>query len=149
LTKIKIKKELTTKSYDQVELTIYSQPIKLTSKYISPYSPQDFYKFNENFKIIKTIIPNGISPTVIHIAENINTNKMFALKELRKEKLKHDFSFDFAKSELTIHYNLSKLSNNIVTALDYYEDEKSYYLLMEFCEEPNYFEEILENVKFL
>jgi len=101
-----------------------------------------------NFKIIKTIIPNGISPTIIHLAQDLNNGKMVALKELRKEKFKHDFNFEFARTELSIHYSLSKLSNNIVHVLDYYEDEKSFYLLMEYCDEPNYFEEILENVIF-
>jgi serine/threonine protein kinase len=96
--------------------------------------------------MIKTIIPNGISATIIHIAQDINTKRMVALKELRKEKFKHDFNYELAKTELMIHYSLSKLSNNIVDILDYYEDEKSFYLLMEFCDEPNYFEDILENV---
>ena len=73
---------------------------------------------------------------------------MVAMKELRKEKFKQNFNNEMAKSELMFHYSLSKLTNNIVTAYDYFEDEKSYYLLMEFCDEPNYFEEILENVIF-
>lgn len=71
---------------------------------------------------------------------------MVALKEMKKEKFKQEFNFEFARNELSIHYSLSKLSNNIVNALDYYEDEKSFYLLMEYCDDPNYFEEILENV---
>ena len=129
-----------------MELRIYDKPINLISKYIQPYNLQDLTKFNENFKIIKTIIPNGLSPTVIHVAEEINSNKMVAMKELRKEKFKQNFNTEMAKNELIIHNSLSKLSNNIVTVYDYYEDEKSFYLLMEFCEEPNYFEEILENV---
>lgn len=53
---------------------------------------------------------------------------------------------EFAKNELIIHYSLSKLSNNIVNVIDYFEDENSYRLAMEYCEEPNYFEDILENV---
>lgn len=68
------------------------------------------------------------------------------MKELKKEKFKNDFSYELAKSELVFHCSLSKLSNNIVNAYEYYEDEQAYYLLMEFCEDPNYFEEILENV---
>lgn len=140
---------LTTKSLENsnnnYELFLYNQPIKV-SKYITPYNPQNLNKFYDNFKIIKTIVPNGLSPTIINIAMELNNNKLFALKELKKEKFKNPFNNEFARSELIIHYSLSKLSSNIVNVVDYYEDDKAYYLLMEYCEEANYFEEILENV---
>lgn len=87
-----------------------------------------------------------MSPTIISLAENLENNRLVAIKELRKDRLNKNFLNEFAKNELTIHYSLSRISNNIVNVLDYFEDDFSYILAMEYCEEPNYFDDILENV---
>ena len=89
-----------------------------------------------------------MSPTIISVANNLQTDKLVAIKELRKDRLSKNFLAEFAKNELIIHYSLSKLSNNIVNVIDYFEDENAYKLAMEYCDEPNYFEDILENVIF-
>ena len=89
-----------------------------------------------------------MSPTIICIAKDLQIDKFVAIKELRKDRLNKNFLAEFAKNELIIHYSLSKLSNNIVNVIDYFEDETAYKLAMEYCEEPNYFEDILENVIF-
>jgi len=138
---------LTSKSEDNVELKLYGETIKCGSPNILAYNPHNKKIFNENFQMKKVIYSTGLSPTTISIAQHVETNKIVAVKELRKERLNKNYLNEFARNELTIHYSLSKLSNNIVNVIDYFEDENSYIMAMEYCEEPNYFEDILENVK--
>jgi len=137
---------LTCKSEDNIELKLYGETIKCGSPNILAYKPHNKKIFNENYEMKKTIYSIGLSPTTISIAQNLQTNKLVAVKELRKDRLNKNFLSDFAKNEMTIHYSLSKLSNNIVNVIDYFEDENSYIMAMEYCDEPKYFEDILENV---
>lgn len=130
-------------------MRLYGEILKCASPNILAYNPQNKNFFNETFEINKVIYSNGLSPTTISLAKHLQTDKLVAVKELRKDRLNKNFLNEFAKNELTIHYSLSKLSNNIVDVIDYFEDEKDYILVLEYCEEPNYFEDILENVIFL
>ncbi len=125
---------------------MYGETIKCASPNILPYNPHDNKIFKDNYEIKKVIYSNGLSPTTISIAKNLQIDKFVAIKELRKDRLTKNFLSEFAKNEMIIHYSLSKLSNNIVNVIDYFEDENSFKLAMEYCEEPNYFEDILENV---
>jgi len=134
------------KSEDTIELKLYGETIKCGSQNILAYNPQNNKIFTDNYEINKVIYSQGLSPTVISIAKNLQSDKFVAIKELRKDRLTKNFLAEFAKNELIIHYSLSKLSNNIVNVIDYFEDEHSYKLAMELCDEPNYFEDILENV---
>jgi len=136
------------KSEETIDLILYGKAIKCASPNILTYNPHNDKIFYENYEIKKVIYSNGLSPSTISVAKNLKTDKMVAIKELRKDRLSKSYLAEFAKNELIIHYSLSKLSNNIVNVFDYFEDENSYRLAMEFCEEPNYFEDILENVIF-
>lgn len=125
---------------------MYGEKIKCASPNILIYNPLNKKIFNESFELKKIICSNPLSPNTISLAKNLQNNQIAAIKEIKKEKLKKDYLHEFAKNELAIHYSLSKLSNNIVDAIDYFDDENSYFLAMEYCEEPNYFPDILENV---
>ena len=76
---------------------------------------------------------------------DVSSGLKVAIKELRKERLKEEYLQEMARNEFSIHSYLSKLSNNIVAVKDYFEDEKAFHLVMEFSEEPDYFEDLLEN----
>ena len=111
------------------------------------YNPLEKKKFDENYLIKKVIFAQSLSPSVISLAECNLTKKLVAVKELKKEKFHNkEYLHDFAKNELLIHHSLWKKSKNIVEVYDYFEDENSYVLLMEYCENATYFEDILENV---
>lgn len=136
------------KSEETIDLILYGETIKCASSNILAYNPHNNKIFDENYKVEKVIYSSELTPTTISVARNLQTDKLVAIKELRKDRLTKNFLGEFAKNELIIHYSLSKLSNNIVNVLDYFEDESSYRLVMEYCEEPTYFEDILENVIF-
>jgi len=122
---------------------MYGFPV--SSSYILPFSPKKFEKIEEKYEIIEKIYENPLSATEMYLA--IDENKTpYAIKEIKKSKLRDRLLHELAKSELSIHYSLSKKSNNIVNVYDYYETESSYYMIMEYCPNPTYFRYQLENV---
>lgn len=52
----------------------------------------------------------------------------------------------YARSECIIHSQLKH--ENVVELYDYTENDKEFVLLMEYCNDANYFEEKIENVSF-
>lgn len=129
-----------------MEFVFYGEVYNCGSSNILSYNPQNRKVFKDKYEIRDTICSNPLSPNIISIAENLENNKLVAVKEIRKERLKKQYMHEFAKNEISIHHSLSRISNNIVNVLDYYEDESTYTIAMEYCDEPNYFEDILENV---
>ncbi len=124
-------------------MTMYGFPV--SSSYILPFSPKKFEKIEEKYEIIEKIYENPLSATEMYLA--IDENKTpYAIKEINKSKLRDRLLHELAKSELSIHYSLTKKSNNIVNVYDYYETESSYYMIMEYCPNPTYFRYQLENV---
>ncbi len=81
----------------------------------------------------------------ITLVEDIEGNR-FACKETRKKRLSTSYFHEFIRNEMVIQYSLSKYSDDIVKVLDYYEDENSYFMIMEYSYQPTYFEDLLENV---
>lgn len=109
------------------------------------YNPSDINLLYENYKIdSKQIYKATLSATEIHVGYERQTGNKVAIKELKKSKLK-DFMQEFAKNELTIHDSMARVSANVCKVKDYFEDEKAFYMVMEFSDEPNYFEDMLEN----
>jgi serine/threonine protein kinase len=47
---------------------------------------------------------------------------------------------------MVIQQSLGRLSNNIVKVADYYEDDNAFTMVMEYSDDPSYFEDLLENV---
>lgn len=73
---------------------------------------------------------------------------MMVVKQLNKERMDRSYLHELAQNEFAIHYSLSNFTkcNNIVKAPEYFEDEKAYYMIMEYSCMPTYFEDLLENV---
>ncbi len=64
-----------------------------------------------------------------------------------KDRLINDTQLEYARSECIIHSQLKH--ENIVELYDYTENENEIALLMEYYNDPNYFEEKIENVSSL
>lgn len=103
--------------------------------------------FNEKYKVIRRIYAAELASAQVVLLEDENGNK-YAAKEIFKKKLKNKMFHDFAKNEMALQYSLSRLSRNIVRVEEYYEDEEKYLMIMEFSYEPDYFEDLLENVRW-
>jgi len=85
-----------------------------------------------------------LSATIISIAIDLS-GKQFAIKEIRKIKLREPLNHELARNELSIPYTLSKKSNYIVEVPEYFENETAYIMVMEYCNSSNYFSYRLEN----
>lgn len=129
------------------KLYLYGEKLNLAKhSRILPYAPNEINILNENYKFCgKKIYMESLAATVVYKGIDKLTQSPVAIKEVRKEKLKSIFMQEMAKNELTIHSSISKICDNIVSVKDYFEDEKAYYLVMEYSEEPNYFEDLLDN----
>jgi len=123
-------------------ITMYGEVI--TNPNILPYQPKKFDQFEKTYKIVQQVYDNPLAATKIYLAQDSN-EMPFAIKEIRKEKLKDKFGIELARNEMTTHYTLSKMSNYICSVPEYFENEQSYYMIMEYCSNPNYFQYRLEN----
>ena len=119
----------------------------INNPFIQPYSPKNIKEFERKYKITQQLYENPLAATKIYVAID-KDGVQYAIKEIKKEKLKDSFNFELARNELTIHYSLSKKSSFICNIPEYYENENSYFMLMEYCNNPNYFQYRLENVRF-
>lgn len=61
-----------------------------------------------------------------------------------KEKLINEVQIGYARQECIIHSQLKH--ENVVELYDYTENDKEIVLLMEYCNDANYFEDKIENV---
>jgi serine/threonine protein kinase len=104
--------------------------------------------FSNNFRTIGLIYSSPFTKTKINLLED-SQGKKYATKEILKEKLSENYMHEFAKNELAVHFSMCRKSPNIVKVYDYFEDEEKYAMIMEYSSEPNYFENRLENVKFI
>jgi serine/threonine protein kinase len=129
-------------------LTLYGGKILFENTKIKGYNPYNFTFFNENFQIIEKIYEKELSASIVSQGIDLKANEKVAIKELRKEFLREPYQHEMAKIELSVHHSLSQFSDNIVNAPYYFENDDSYLLVMEYCEEPNFFENLLENVKY-
>ncbi len=99
-----------------------------------------------NYRVDKNIYFQGLSPTKIY--KGYSNGTKVAIKETMKSKLSTPLHHEFIRNEMAIHFALSNNSHcdNITRAYDYFENDNSYYLVMEFSPNPDFFEDILENV---
>ncbi len=124
----------------------FQENLEKESHLLFNYLPSDISLFHKIYKVDdKIIYKNGLSPSIIHTGEEVSSGLRVAIKELRKEKLKDKEMHEMTKNEFTFHHLLSQVSSNIVKVKNYFEDDKAYYLVMEFSEEPDFFEDLLEN----
>lgn len=141
-----MEKTVSTNLEEEIKVDVLKISVMNHQKKEIMYRPIDYDVFAENYKFEeKLIYSNGLSPSIVHMGVEVKTGNRVAIKELKKEKLKDDFMKEMIKNELSIHHFLSKISNNIVKVKDYAENEKSFYLVMECSDEPNFFEDLLEN----
>jgi serine/threonine protein kinase len=108
----------------------------IINPHIYPYSPKKFIDFERKYRLIHQIYDNPLAATKIYIAEDEHSLQ-YAIKEIKKEKLKDSFSFELAKNELSIHYSLSRKSSFITSVPEYFESDNSYIMVMEYCDNPN------------
>lgn len=128
---------------------MYGEKIKSSGSGLLSYCPLDYANFQDHYTIDEKIYDQQLSPSVIYIGTDINTGQKVAIKELKKSKLTQSFQHCFATNEISLHYCLSRISDNIAKAPNYYESSDAYYLVMELSEDPNYFEDLFENVYIL
>jgi serine/threonine protein kinase len=102
--------------------------------------------FDLKYKIIETLYNNQLSPSTIYLAEDIKLGGKVAVKKVRKDRLSKSYLHDFARNEMVIQQSLGRLSNNIVKVPDYFEDDGAFTMIMEYSDDPCYFEDLLENV---
>lgn len=127
--------------------TLYGDKINSYGDSILAYSPWSFSLFQEQYTIQGKIYEQTLSPSVIYHGTDNRNNIKVAIKELKKSKLIQTCQHEFAKNEMALHYSFSRISDNITKVPAYFENEEAYYIIMEYSEDSNYFEDLLENVK--
>jgi serine/threonine protein kinase len=115
---------------------------------LQPYTSHIVDSYEEKYRKGECIYSQRLTPTSIFQGIDLETKEKVILKELKKSKLVTNYMHDFARNELAIHYSLSNFTkcDNIVRVKEYFEDDKAYYLVMECSPDPNFFEDLLENV---
>ncbi len=133
------------------DLTLYAKPVfiedKSTQKFIF-YNPIVDRKISDDYLYTEILYDVIVAPTKVFLAKNIKTGMPVAIKQVCKVKLNTYMLFEFIWNEFAITKYLSTISPNIIQIVDYYEDDKFLSLVMEYCDRPNFFEELLENVSF-
>ena len=97
------------------------------------------------YKIIEKIYSNVLANSEILLLEDSEGVK-YAGKQTKKKRLSNNNFHEFTKNEMVIQYSLSRFSKHIVKIIDYFENEEFYIMVMEYSYQPNYFEDLLENV---
>ena len=104
--------------------------------------------FTEKYKTGKIIYDQALLSTYVYLGTDSTDYSKVAIKQIKKSRMDKNFFHEMARNELAVHYSLSDTKcNNIVKAKNYFEDDSSYFLVMECSPEPNFFEDMLENVK--
>jgi hypothetical protein len=125
----------------------YGEKVNLGSNEILPYSPSNVSMYDKSFREIQIIYSSSLAATQILLVEDLEGHK-YAAKKIYKNKLRSSYMHEFLKNEIAIQFSLSRLSENIVKVPEYFEDEERYIMLMEYSSFTDYFDDMLENVKF-
>ncbi len=127
---------------------MYEKKFTVESSILLSYQPQPIQLFKEKYKTDKKIYDQELNSTYVYIGTDTTENSKVAIKQIKKNRMDKNFLHEMTRNELAVHYSLSRTKcNNIVKAKNYFEDASSYYLVMECSPEPNFFEDMLENVK--
>lgn len=131
-----------------IDFVLYGEKFQVSSTILHAYNPKDDNIFLEKYKIDENIYGSALSMSHVYMGTDLETGNKVAIKEMKKARMEHNYLHELARNELAIHYSLSQYSkcNNIVKAQDYFENNKAYYLIMEYSPDPNYFEDLFENV---
>lgn len=140
-----------TDTFPTTNLTLYKKPIFIREdnevSFLNFIPNRSSYK--EKFKIVELVYECIVAPTKVFIGENKETGELVAIKETVKSKLSKDFLYEFLYNELAVSRFLSQITHSVVQVYDYYEELDSFIIIMELCDRPNFFEELLENVSKL
>lgn len=135
-------------SHFNTNLTIYKKPIMIYDEFNKKplrFEPAK-YSMKEKYAIKETVYECNLAPTKVYIGEDIKTGEQVAIKETNKSKMGKDIYTELILNELAISKYLSTRTNSVVHVYDYFEEDESYIIVMELCDRPNFFEELLENV---
>lgn len=116
-----------------------------TSPSIKYYSPLPMKTFKQKYSTIQLIYSNELSSSTVSLVHDEN-GKSYACKSVKKKRLRNSIFHDFTRNEMALQYSLSRSSDNIARVEEYFEDDVSYAMVMEYSSEPQYFEELLEDV---
>lgn len=131
------------------QFVMYSEKLQSRSTILHPYNTKIVLNLEEKYRKVECVYSQGLTPTSIYLAMDLEEDKRIVIKELKKSRMIQSYMHEFARNELAIHYSLSNFTNNenIVKVKEYFEDDKNYYMIMEASPDPNFFEDLLENVK--
>ena len=126
--------------------------LKLYGKLIAINSQIEYLPIRKNlldyYKIEQTIYNLELSPCSIYLGVD-KDNRKVAIKQVLKSRISNEHMTEFIRNEMAVHSFISKMSDNIINLYEYYEDENSYSLILEYCNLPTYFENLLEDVLFI
>ncbi|EAR93838.1 Serine/Threonine kinase domain protein (macronuclear) [Tetrahymena thermophila SB210] len=127
----------------QVQVKQMPLPTKFMKKYKLPNPRNDHILFNnffkkENFKIGKHLGTGKFSE--VHMAQDLNTGLIVALKKIKKEVLIKYKSEDYLENEIKIQI----FSNhpNILKLYGFYYDEEFVYLVQEYASHGELYQEL-------
>lgn len=140
--------ENTTKNDQLTNLTLYKKPVLIIDENENTFlnfTPSKI-PFNKKYKMLDLVYECMLAPTKVYIGEDLETGEKVAIKEIVKTKLGKDVYFEFICNELAVSKYLSNIIHSVVRVYDYFEDEQSFIIVMELCDRPKFFEEMLEDV---
>jgi len=109
----------------------------------NPVQKLDEYKIIDRYKYNPKYCLGQGSYGKVYIALDLSTNEQVALKQMDIRNFKND---EYLKNQLTSEVQIMKRLNhpNIVKFLDYFQSNKSYYFITEYCQDGDLREYILQ-----
>lgn len=133
------------------DLTLYSKSIAIENKFNKEflnYNPITNRHITEDYILQETLYDVVVAPTKILIGKHALSENTVAIKQVNKSKLNNLMMFEFIFNEFVVTNYLSTYLDSVVKVIAYYEDDQNLSMVMEYCNRPNFFEELLENVSF-
>lgn len=127
-------------------LSLYGRLVYVNKDQNLKYSPISNRKITCDYDFSETLYDVVVSPTKILIGTDKKTGVQYAIKQVNKSKLNSSLMLEFIYNEFELTKYLCSNSEYIIKVYDYYEDDNYLYLIMELCDRPHFFEELLENV---
>ena len=131
------------------DLTLYSKSVSIENKFtheLLKYSPIKDRLVTDDYVIRETLYDVIVAPTRVFIGKDKLSDRLVAIKQVNKKKLSSYLMFEFIYNEFVITKYLSSYLTSVVQVIDYYDDEENLSMVMEYCDRPNFFDELLENV---
>jgi len=104
------------------------------------FDPSDF-GILQKYSEVKQLYIMALSPTIITLTTNKETEEPVIMKQIQKSKLMDEVGVNFARTECAVHSQFDH--DNIVKLYEYTENESEFVLFMEYCNDANYFDDKL------